>query len=133
MAKKNFDSFLQNVRSPKPSPAEIEAMTREVHQPSTPPPFNQQPKPERRASTPRPQETNAAAPTPAVTTVSESRAQEQGRRGRKPKPREAERLLRVSVDLPESLFIALGARCVKAKTDKMAYIRSLVERDLTEA
>ncbi|MEO6039738.1 MAG: hypothetical protein ABIQ93_15095 [Saprospiraceae bacterium] len=127
MAKKNFDTFLQNVRSPKPSPAEIEAMTREVHQPTA------KPAPASRASTPRPKAAPNLPP-PAADPVSDfRRPQEPGRRGRKPKPREAERLLRVSVDLPESLFIALGARCVKEKTDKMTYVRRLVERDLNPA
>lgn len=123
MAKKNFDTFLQTVKpASKVSPEEIEAMAREVHTPkkeqpvvvsSSPPVINPQ-------------------PAPAIQT--ETRAvQEQGKRGRKPKPREAERLIRVSVDLPESVFISLSARCVREKTDKMAYVRALVERDLAEA
>ncbi len=119
MAKKNFDTFLQTVKpASKVSPEEIEAMAREVHAPKN----EQQIKV---ATQP------AAAPPPKSVVEPEPRsAQEQGRRGRKPKPREAERLIRVSVDLPESVFIALGARCVREKTDKMAYVRTLVERDL---
>jgi type IV secretory pathway VirB10-like protein len=121
MAKKNFDTFLQTVKpASKVSPEEIEAMAREVHAPK-----NEQPV--KVAAQP------AAAPPPKPVVESEPRsAQEQGRRGRKPKPREAERLIRVSVDLPESVFITLGARCVREKTDKMAYVRALVERDLAE-
>lgn len=122
MAKKNFDTFLQTVKpASKVSPEEIEAMAREVHAPK-----NEQPV--KIAAQPAP------APPPKPVVESEPRsAQEQGRRGRKPKPREAERLIRVSVDLPESVFITLGARCVREKTDKMAYVRALVERDLAEA
>ena len=30
--------------------------------------------------------------------------------------------------IPESVFITLGARCVREKTDKLAYVRALVER-----
>ena len=117
MAKKNFDTFLQTVKpASKVSPAEIEAMAREIHAPKSevPAPVIAPPL--------------IVAPPPA-TAIADNDAMP-GRRGRKPKPREAERLLRVSVDLPESLFIALGARCVKEKTDKMAYIRALVEKDL---
>ena len=120
MAKKNFDTFLQTVKpASKISPEEIEAMAREIHAPKVESPVL--------TVTPPP----AVAPPTATAAVEDDlRPQEPGRRGRKPKPREAERLLRVSVDLPESLFIALGTRCVKEKTDKMAYIRALVERDL---
>ena len=119
MAKKNLDTFLQTVKpASKVSPEEIEAMAREVHAPKSEQPVKVAAPP-------------AAAPPPKPVVEPEPRsAQEQGRRGRKPKPREAERLIRVSVDLPESVFIALGARCVREKTDKMAYVRALVERDL---
>ncbi len=121
MAKKNFDTFLQTVKpASKVTPDEIEAMAREIHAPRAEPPVQ--------VAAPPP----AVAPPPAATApASDPRpTPEQGRRGRKPKPREAERLLRVSVDLPESVFIALGARCVREKTDKMTYVRRLVERDL---
>ncbi len=125
MAKKNFDNFLQTVKpASKISPAEIEAMAREIHAPK--------PEPVVQAAAPPPAVvTPAPPPTPSEVASADSRpAPEPGRRGRKPKPREAERLLRVSVDLPESVFIALGARCVREKTDKMTYVRRLVERDL---
>lgn len=118
MAKKNFNTFLNTVKPVnKFSPAEIDAMTREVHgeqpRPTAPPKTKTAPKP-------------AAAP--KVAEPAETR--EQGRRGRKPKPRTDGRLIRVSVDLPENIFIALSAQCIREKTDKMAYIRNLVERDL---
>ena len=117
MAKKNFDTFLQTVKpAGKISPDEIEAMAREIHAPRTQAPLQ--------VAAP------AALPAPAIVAIDPRAVQEPGRRGRKPKPREAERLLRVSVDLPESVFIALGARCVREKTDKMAYVRALVEQDL---
>jgi hypothetical protein len=115
MAKKNFDVFLHSVNPPKPSPAEIEAMTRELH--STRP---EQPRTRKPASA-RP----AKPATPEPVTPAEP-----ARRGRKPKVREEERMIRVSVDLPESVFIALTTQCVKSKTDKKTYVRMLVERDL---
>jgi hypothetical protein len=56
---------------------------------------------------------------------------EKGRRGRKPNPIvETERLLRVSVDLPESVFIQLKILVIQQKTDMKAYIRKLVEKEL---
>ena len=55
---------------------------------------------------------------------------EKSKRGRKPKMMlETERLLRVSVDLPESLFIQLKIAVIQQQTDMKTYIRHLVERD----
>lgn len=52
------------------------------------------------------------------------------KRGRKPKAMlETERLLRVSVDLPESLFIQLKIAVIQQQTDMKTYIRQLVEKD----
>jgi hypothetical protein len=55
---------------------------------------------------------------------------EPAKRGRKPKMMmETERLLRVSVDLPESLFIQLKIAVIQQQTDMKTYIRQLVEKD----
>ena len=55
---------------------------------------------------------------------------EKSKRGRKPKMMmETERLLRVSVDLPESLFIQLKIAVIQQQTDMKTYIRHLVEKD----
>lgn len=52
--------------------------------------------------------------------------------GRKPKMlMETERLLRVSVDLPESLFIQLKIAVIQQQTDMKTYIRELVAKDLS--
>jgi hypothetical protein len=54
---------------------------------------------------------------------------EKGKRGRKPKSiLETERLLRVSVDLPESLFIQLKIAVIQQQTDMKTYIRQLVAK-----
>jgi hypothetical protein len=56
---------------------------------------------------------------------------EKAKRGRKPKMlMETERLLRVSVDLPESLFIQLKIAVIQQQTDMKSYIRQLVAQDL---
>jgi hypothetical protein len=56
---------------------------------------------------------------------------EKGKRGRKPKSiMETERLLRVSVDLPESLFIQLKIAVIQQQTDMKTYIRQLVSEDI---
>lgn len=55
---------------------------------------------------------------------------EKTKRGRKPKMlMETERLLRVSVDLPESVFIQLKIAVIQQQTDMKTYIRQLVEKD----
>jgi hypothetical protein len=58
---------------------------------------------------------------------------EKSKRGRKPNPIiDTERLLRVSVDLPESLFIQLKVLVIQQQTDLKTYIRKLVEKDLAK-
>jgi hypothetical protein len=60
-----------------------------------------------------------------------SQQTEKGKRGRKPKNIiETERLLRVSVDLPESLFIQLKIAVIQQQTDMKTYIRQLVAKDI---
>ena len=58
---------------------------------------------------------------------------EKSKRGRKPNPIiDTERLLRVSVDLPESTFIQLKVLVIQQQTDLKTYIRKLVEKDLAK-
>ncbi len=110
MAKKNFDNFLTTVaKPPKLSPDEIEEMTREVHE-KTP--------------------SSKTADKVAAPNTGNEAAAGQGRRGRKPKPPEEERMIRVSVDLPESVIIDLKARVIREKTDMKSFVRKLVEKEL---
>ncbi len=56
---------------------------------------------------------------------------EKGKAGRKPKLIfEPERLLRVSVDLPESVFIQLKVAVIQQKTDMKTFIRKMVEKEM---
>jgi hypothetical protein len=58
---------------------------------------------------------------------------EKGKRGRKPSlVVETERLIRVSVDLPESVFIDLKVFVIQQKTDMKSYIRQMVEREMSK-
>ena len=133
MAKKNFDSFLDTVKIPKPSIAEIEEMTREIHQlskPTTPSAAADNPAPDapaRKAAKKAP-----SAPPKTVRQLPSKTVAEPARRGRKPNPPEAERLIRVSVDLPESVIIDLKGRVTRERTDMKNYIRQLVETDLSK-
>lgn len=126
MAKKNFDNFLNTVKSSKISLDEIEEMTKEIHHkteiaaaPAQREPKKREPKPaaavarEVRATPPPPPEKKEPAP-----------------RGRKPKAPEPERLIRVSVDLPESTMIDLKSRTIRERLPMKDFIRRLVEREL---
>ena len=56
---------------------------------------------------------------------------EKSKRGRKPKfIIEEERLLRVSVDLPESVFIQLKVCVIQQKTDMKTFIRKMIEKEM---
>jgi hypothetical protein len=56
---------------------------------------------------------------------------EKSKAGRKPKLIfEPERLLRVSVDLPESVFIQLKVAVIQQKTDMKTFIRKMVEKEM---
>lgn len=114
MAKKNFDTFLNSVKSSKLSAAEIEEMTQEIHQ-----------KKAAKAKTPAPKPKPAVEKAPATVAP-----REPSTRGRKPKPPETERLIRVSVDLPESTIIDLKGRTVRERLPMKDFIRRLVEREL---
>jgi hypothetical protein len=57
---------------------------------------------------------------------------DQPKRGRKSQSAATdERLVRVSVDLPESIFIQLKVLVIQQKTDLKSYVRQLVEREIT--
>ncbi len=126
MAKKNFDSFLNTVKAPKISPEEIEKMTREVHG--------------------KPQQVAEAEPTVPVTAkippakaaarrLVQNTALEPRQplpRGRKPKPPQLERTIRVSVDLPETTLINLKIKVTREQTDMKNFIRRLVETELAK-
>lgn len=53
------------------------------------------------------------------------------KRGRKPNPPATdERMIRVSVDLPESIFIQLKIKVIQEKTDMKSWVWRLVEKEL---
>ena len=76
-------------------------------------------------------EKNTAFVAQNPTVIPETPQTDKGKRGRKPKSiMETERLLRVSVDLPESLFIQLKIAVIQQQTDMKSYIRQLVAKDI---
>lgn len=55
------------------------------------------------------------------------------KRGRKPSPPASdERMIRVSVDLPESVFIQLKVKVIQEQTDMKTWVWRLVEKELSK-
>jgi hypothetical protein len=55
------------------------------------------------------------------------------KRGRKPNPPATdERMVRVSVDLPESIFIQLKVKVIQEKTDMKTWAWRLIEKELSK-
>jgi hypothetical protein len=52
---------------------------------------------------------------------------------RKPEPEPVEPMIRLSVDLPESLHMKLKMKCVASRQKMAEAVRRLIERDLAEA
>ena len=52
---------------------------------------------------------------------------------RKPEPAPTEQMIRLSVDLPESLHMKLKLKCVATRQKMAEAVRKLIERDLAEA
>ena len=52
---------------------------------------------------------------------------------RKPEPGPGEPMIRLSVDLPESLHMKLKLKCVATRQKMAEAVRKLIERDLAEA
>lgn len=80
-----------------------------------------------------PQKTTSAKEKKTVTPNYEKTTEqpEKNKAGRKPKLIfEPERLLRVSVDLPESVFIQLKVAVIQQKTDMKSFIRKMVEKEM---
>jgi hypothetical protein len=80
-----------------------------------------------------PQKTTPAKEKKIITSNYEKTTEqlEKSKAGRKPKLIfEPERLLRVSVDLPESVFIQLKVAVIQQKTDMKTFIRKMVEKEM---
>jgi hypothetical protein len=132
----------------KPSPPlsieDVEAMTRQIHS------KNEEPKPPVAVESTKMNVAETVV-SPVVDTVKtanyekttekaavktedkklEKTPEPTAKRGRKPKTfMETERLLRVSVDLPESVFIQLKIAVIQQQTDMKTFIRQLVEKEV---
>ena len=107
----------------------IEEMTRMVHaKKEEPAPAAPAPIVEEVVPAPVKKEKVEKTPVPKVEKVVEP---EPSKRGRKPSPPASdERMIRVSVDLPESVFIKLKVKVIQEKTDMKTWAWRLIEKEL---
>jgi hypothetical protein len=121
--------------SPTMSVDSIEEMTRMIHakkEPIAEPASRvevQQPKVEV-AAVPKVQKEKTV---PVTKKVDPTPVAEPAKRGRKPSPPASdERMIRVSVDLPESVFIKLKIKVIQEKTDMKTFVWRLVEKEMNK-
>jgi hypothetical protein len=109
----------------------IEEMTRMIHAKKTEPTPTEETPPSTVETKVEKKETKKKTTTPK--TVEKSIENTPAKRGRKPSPPASdERMIRVSVDLPESVFIQLKVKVIQEKTDMKTWVWRLVEKELAK-
>jgi hypothetical protein len=140
MAKKNFDDFIKAAgKKPKPTPEEVEAMAKQLHQanrveppniavplaPSTAEPIAR-PKQEPAAKT-------AAAKKPRREKGASSTAKATKKEPVVEPPADAPKeKVRITIDLAKDLYKRMKLAVVQNETEISAYVRQLIETDLAK-
>ncbi len=129
MAKKNFDAFINAAgKKPKLSPEEVEAMAKQLHQPSVQAPaakVEAQPKEEKTPKRPKPAAAVVTKPATAVEATAKA--------SRDAMPPEAPKeKVRITIDLAKDLYKRMKLAVVHNETEISAYIRGLIESDLAK-
>jgi len=135
MAKKNFDAFINAAgKKPKPTPEEVEAMAKQLHQAAAvpqaatvaaePPAAEAMAKPAKEATPPvakqKPKSPAPKADRPSMT-------------ARQPVPTEAPKeKVRITIDLAKDLYKRMKLAVVQNETEISAYVRQLIEDDLNQ-
>jgi len=127
MAKKNFDAFINAAgKKPKLSPEEVEAMAKQLHQPSVQAPaakVEAQPKEKKAPKSPKP----AVAAKPATVVEATAKASKDAMPPEAPKEK-----VRITIDLAKDLYKRMKLAVVHNETEISAYIRGLIESDLAK-
>ncbi len=123
MAKKNFDAFINSAgKKPKLTPEEVEAMAKQLHQPAAESPILKAPETEV-SSTVKPK----PATLKAVTSLRNTK------QGRNAEPMEAPKeKVRITIDLAKDLYKRMKLAVVQNETEISAYVRLLIEKDLSK-
>jgi hypothetical protein len=112
----------------------IEEMTKKIHDKEKITPdvvLKENPKKEKVIKITPKQESKPAIREKIITPAVQQSPSEPAKRGRKPNaPASDERMIRVSVDLPESVFIKLKTKVIQDRTDMKTFVWRLVETTL---
>lgn len=133
MAKKNFDAFINAAgKKPKPTPEEVEAMAKQLHQTAAVRPTVgaaptvakvAEPAVETPIAKPKKSATSKKVAAPPLSSL---------RRGRSAEPGEAPKeKVRITIDLAKDLYKRMKLAVVENETEISAYVRSLIESDLS--
>lgn len=140
MAKKNFDAFINSAgKKPKPTPEEVEAMAKQLHDATTPVAVAPAPAPALATppvTTEPPVAKQKTAPPKAPTTNRQAQAgkasafnREASAVSRQPVEAPKEKV-RITIDLAKDLYKRMKLAVVQNETEISAYVRQLIENDL---
>ncbi len=138
MAKKNFDAFINSAgKKPKPTPEEVEAMAKQLHTlgaPLTTALVPAQLATVSAATTNKVTETGAPPITKQKTTTAKAvKKQTATIQSRNAEPSQAPKeKVRITIDLAKDLYKRMKLAVVQNETEISAYIRQLIENDLSK-
>lgn len=138
MAKKNFDAFINSAgKKPKPTPEEVEAMAKQLHTlgaPLTTAPVPAQLATVSAATTDKVTETGAPPIAKQKTTPAKAvKKQPATMQSRNAEPSQAPKeKVRITIDLAKDLYKRMKLAVVQNETEISAYIRQLIENDLSK-
>lgn len=133
MAKKNFDAFIKAAgKKPKPTPEEVEAMAKQLHQTAATPQAIAVDPP----AAPVAKLQKTAVPTPKMKTASTKKTVAEAQpirleRGARSAGASKEKKVRITIDLAKDLYKRMKLAVVQNETEISAYVRMLIENDLS--
>ncbi|MBI1226738.1 MAG: hypothetical protein GC192_16000 [Bacteroidetes bacterium] len=130
MAKKNFDAFINAAgKKPKPTPEEVEAMARQLHQTTDIAPKEAVPTSPASSTIKQTKPTATKAAKPKVSNKATTNLKRKGRNiygAEAPKEK-----VRITIDLAKDLYKRMKLAVVQNETEISAYVRNLIETDLS--
>ena len=134
MAKKNFDAFIKAAgKKPKPTPEEVEAMAKQLHQTAAAPQAVAVDPPAAPVAK-KPQKTAVSTPKTKTASTKKTVAEAQPirlERGARSAGASKEKKVRITIDLAKDLYKRMKLAVVQNETEISAYVRMLIENDLS--
>lgn len=138
MAKKNFDDFINAAgKKPKPTPEEVEAMAKQLHNAAAPtvvvadaakPPVTAESSEVKKG---RDSERPAVKQKPALAPKRQALNRQQTAASREAPAEAPKEKVRITIDLAKDLYKRMKLAVVENETEISAYIRHLIETDLS--